>query len=455
MSSTTPATQPGTAETTRPTWVRWHIVALLVSYSFMTWFNRVSMSVAYDEQIKAQTGITPEAMGYVYSAFLFAYMVCMTPGGWLIDRFGPWVALVVMGFGSALFGALTGAAGLPALAAAGTVLPALLLVRWVMGMLTAPVYPASSRVVSWWVPASSRTWANGLVQGAAAVGIACTFPIFGWLMDMLGWQKSFVVTGAFTALLALAWTIYGANRPAEHRSVNERERRWIEAATPRAAKPENVDESRWEVLLNRRLMLLTLSYAAIGYVEYLFFFWMHYYFEQVLELGTDESRLYAAVLLLAMAGGMVLGGWAADRGSRGDGSLRGRALVCVVGSCAGAVLLVLGLLAQDTVLIVILLSLALAAVGACEAPVWTTAVELGGEHGGTAAGVCNTGGNAGGLIAPILTPLVSGWIAVQWDLSEKTGWQLGISLGSLIAVLGAVLWYWITPSRRTGAGASD
>src|SRR5437660_11426997 len=104
MSSTTPAATPRTADTTRPTWVRWQIVALLVSFSFMTWFNRVSMSVAYDEQLKDQSGIAPETMGYVYSAFLFAYMVCMTPGGWLIDRFGPWVALVVLGLGSGVLG---------------------------------------------------------------------------------------------------------------------------------------------------------------------------------------------------------------------------------------------------------------------------------------------------------------------------------------------------------------
>jgi len=94
-----------------------------------------------------------------------------------------------------------------------------------------------------------------------------------------------------------------------------------------------------------------------------------------------------------------------------------------------------------------LLALALAAVGAAEAPVWTTAVELGGPHGGTAAGICNTGGNAGGLLAPILTPLVSGWISRQFGLSEQAGWQWGISLGSGIALAGAVLWYWIIPGR--------
>src|SRR5207247_5774372 len=109
----------------------------------------------------------------------------------------------------------------------------------------------------------------------------------------------------------------------------------------------------WRALLrNHSLILLTLSYAAVGYVEYLFFFWMHYYFEKVLHLGTSASRTYAAVLTLAMAAGMVVGGWLADRLARTHGSLRGRGLVVVVGLCAGGVLLVLGVLAQETAWIV-------------------------------------------------------------------------------------------------------
>ncbi len=175
------ATQP-----TRPTNVRWQIVALLVAYSFMTWFNRISMTVAYDERLsqEPQVDISPATMGGVYSAFLIAYTVFMTPGGWFIDRFGPWLALVVMGLGSALFCALTGAASQLALVTGCTVLLVLLVIRAVMGVLTAPVYPASSRMVAHWLPSSQRAWANGLVQGAAAVGISCTFPVFG--ADRLG-----------------------------------------------------------------------------------------------------------------------------------------------------------------------------------------------------------------------------------------------------------------------------
>src|SRR2546421_12612602 len=92
-----PAAQQKSA---RATWVRWRIMALLLAFSFMSWFNRNSMSVAGNEVIIEQYGISETQMGWVYTAFFIAYAACMTPGGWFADRRGPWLALVVMGFGS-------------------------------------------------------------------------------------------------------------------------------------------------------------------------------------------------------------------------------------------------------------------------------------------------------------------------------------------------------------------
>src|SRR5262245_47189165 len=99
-----PMSQPfaSLAETERPraTRVSWCIVALLMVFSFMSWFNRVCMTVAADDEIMPRYGISAEAMGTVYSAFFFAYALCMMPGGWLADRLGPRVTLTLMGFGS-------------------------------------------------------------------------------------------------------------------------------------------------------------------------------------------------------------------------------------------------------------------------------------------------------------------------------------------------------------------
>ena len=97
---------------------RWQIVALLMALCFISHLNRISMAIAGDARIMKQFSFTPEDMGKVYSAFLLVYTLCMIPGGFFIDRFGARVALMVVGFGSALFGAATGFVGLAVTGAA-------------------------------------------------------------------------------------------------------------------------------------------------------------------------------------------------------------------------------------------------------------------------------------------------------------------------------------------------
>jgi dipeptide/tripeptide permease len=50
----------------------------------------------------------------------------------------------------------------------------------------------------------------------------------------------------------------------------------------------------------------------------------------------------------------------------------------------------------------------------------------------------NTGGNAGGLLAPVVTPFLSGYF----------GWQVGMGLASLVVFAGAILWLGIDPHAR-------
>jgi MFS family permease len=158
-----------------------------------------------------------------------------------------------------------------------------------------------------------------------------------------------------------------------------------------------------------------------------------------------ESRYNTGVVLLAEAAGMVLGGWLSDRLQRRYGYKRGRAAVPVFGMIASAVFLAGGLLATQPGWIVAWFALAVGSVGMCEGPFWATAIELGGTRGGTSAGICNTGGNAGGLVAPVVTPWVSGHL----------GWQWGISVGGLVCLIGAVLWWWIDPAERTDLDPGD
>jgi MFS family permease len=168
---------------------------------------------------------------------------------------------------------------------------------------------------------------------------------------------------------------------------------------------------------------------------------MDYYFKDQLRLPDEQRRLYAGIPFLMMAAGMASGGWLSDALVRTYGYRTGRAIVPVVGMLTGAVFLLLGIAGKQPEWIVVCFAIALAGVGSAEAPTWTTAQELGGRRGGMAAGLCNTGGNAGGLIAPVLTP----WVGTHF------GWPTAIGVGAAVCLMGVVLWGWIDPRERVAA----
>ena len=150
-------------------------------------FNRVGISVAGTERIIPGNGISAKNMGLVYTAFLVFYTLAMLPGGWFIDRFGPRRALVLLGFGSTVFVALTGCVGLVFHEATGACC-------WAAGGQVAAgngVCAAASRLgPDGGRPASAPSEAaqvNGWVNFSACLGIAATQLVLGALIDRFDW----------------------------------------------------------------------------------------------------------------------------------------------------------------------------------------------------------------------------------------------------------------------------
>jgi ACS family D-galactonate transporter-like MFS transporter len=404
------------------------MVVLLMATVFTSHFNRVSIATAGDTRIMKQYEIPPPRMGMVYSAYLLVYTICMIPGGLFIDRYGARAAMIVLGFGSALFVGLTGVVGL-SFHTAGGVFIGLLIVRALLGVVSAPLHPGAARAVGNWIAPGGRSLTNGLVNGSALLGIAVTPLLFGALIDRFdSWPVAFLITAGVSAALALIWLVFAADHPDGSK----------QSAPIGDWGPIPMKTSWFDVLRHRSLVLLTLSYGTVSYFQYLFFYWMNFYFQTVLKLPEGTSRKYAAIPPLAMAAGMPLGGWLSDRLERASGSVRTRRIVPMAGMTAGALLLILGAFAQSPEWIVFWFALALGAVGAAEGPFWATVVELGGRRGGSAAALFNTGGNAGGLLAPIVTPLVGQYL----------GWGYAVGLGGVICLLGVVLWFWIDPAEQ-------
>jgi MFS family permease len=430
----------------RPTNVRWLIVLFLMAFTALGHFNRVGVSVAGTERLIGSYGISEERMGMVYSAFLIVYTICMLPGGWFIDRAGPRTAMMCLGLGFGCCAILTGAAGLFGLS--GTALwVTLLAVRSVAGASSVPLHPGAAASVSLWMPAAGRSTANGLVTAAALVGIAVTYPGFGWLMDRLDWPLAFIVSGAALIVLAIAWRVFATDDVAGHPWTNAAEREHVLGHA--GGSPPRTTSRPAEFLRmcgNRSLVLLTLSYAAVGYFQYLFFYWMQYFFDQELKLPKDESRQAAATVTIAMALGMAVGGWLADALCQRLGPRCGRRTMALAGMGLSALFAWLGLATRDPEQVVWCFSLALGSLGLAEGIFWTTATDQGQHTGGLAAALMNTGGNGGGAIAPMLTP---------W-LMKHFGWNTAIGVACAVIGVGGLLWLGIEPGvAECGTGERD
>jgi MFS family permease len=331
-----------------------------------------------------------------------------------------------------------------------------------MGLCSTPLHPGAARSIGQWFPAGESALANGLITGASILAYAVVHPVFGRLTDQFEWPRAFLITGAATFALALVWWWVGSDgsfgdkasapspgAPAGTESYGVAVGTESSgSARPPAVLPYEVPPPPppplppvgplWH---SRELWLLTVSYAAVGYFQYLFFYWLHYYFDAILKWDKVQSRYYAGLPSLAMAAAMPLGGLLLAAIEPRFGR-RKRFVIPLLGMLTAAACLLIGLKAVGAGWVVTWFTLALAFLGLCESAFWVTAVELGGRRAGTSAAIMNTGGNGIGLLAPVLTPLIS----------SRFGWGGGLFVGALVAVVGAVCWLGI---RRTHAAASD
>src|SRR5215510_6639442 len=71
----------------RPTGARHRVLGFTLLLTAIAYLDRVCISTAAPA-MKGDLGITDAEMGYVFSAFTFAYALFEVPSGWLADRFG-------------------------------------------------------------------------------------------------------------------------------------------------------------------------------------------------------------------------------------------------------------------------------------------------------------------------------------------------------------------------------
>jgi ACS family glucarate transporter-like MFS transporter len=383
--------------------------------------------------------VTQTQMGSVFSAFVLGYTLFQVPGGMLADRFGPRKVLAWATLSWGLFTFLTGKAGTISGLAGATVLNVLIGLRFLFGLCQGPMFPASARAVANWFPVTERARANGLAIMGIGIGSFLVPPLVSWMVLSFSWESSFLLSAAFSVLMALAWFLYARDFPAQHWAVNPPELKMIESGMPQEDRRVGGKSQLLLTLRSGNLWRLVGSYTLNGYVSYVFVFWFYLYLVQVRKFGRAESAWLTTVPWVMAAITTLAGGYVSDWLIRTRlGMTWGRRIVPMACQMGAAVFLTIGAHAENGYVAAAILAICTALILGVEGPYWATANQISARNVGFTGGLLNMGGNLGGVISPTLTPLIA----------EHFGWVRALDFAGFVAFGAALLWFWVSPTKK-------
>jgi ACS family glucarate transporter-like MFS transporter len=417
--------------------IRWLVLALIILASGVAYVLRTNVSVI-GESMMTDLGMNELQLGMIFSAFAAGYAIFQFPGGIFGEKTGARFALTAAAVAWGVLTLLTALVPGSDRASVGMLLAMLIVVRFLVGVTHAPLFPvACGGVISRWFPIGSWGLPNGLSSTGLTLGAAASAPLLVWLMDMYGWRGSLLITAPVAFVFALAWWFSVRNDPADHPLVGASELALINAGRP-PADDVGKQKGEWKkVIRNRDILLLTASYFCMNYVFYLFFNWFFFYLVDVKEFAPQEAGSLMAALWAIGAVGATLGGFACDRLIARFGFRWGPGGMASISLVLCGVFLVMGAVADDPYVAVILLCVCFACTQITEAAYWSTTIAISGKHAAAATGVLNTGGNVVGFIGGMLVPFTA----------AKLGWVTAISSGAVFAIIGAIIWLFVHGDR--------
>ena len=156
-----PSSSLASADTARPTNVRWRIFLILLLLAAINYIDRASLSVALP-LISAEFELTPALEGLILSAFFWSYALMQIPSGMLLDRF----RAQHHRRGHGRLGAFQALGGF------AHHWITLLITRVGLGVAESPIMPAGAKLNGAWLTPNERGRGATLVDGGAPLGTA-------------------------------------------------------------------------------------------------------------------------------------------------------------------------------------------------------------------------------------------------------------------------------------------
>jgi sugar phosphate permease len=371
---------------------RWVVLvpAILVIY-IIAYIDRVNISFAIS-RLQDDLGINSAQAGFAAGIFFIGYLFLQVPGGYLAQRWSVKKLIIIL---LVAWGLLAASCGL--VQSYG----ALLVVRFLLGLIEGAVQPALMVLITRWFPARERGRAFALFIMHNPIAVIIAGPLSGVILTFGGWRALFIIEGLGGLVIGLlVWTLIAADRPEQARWMKPAEVR--EIAELKGEQPtESVASRPMEAV--RSSAVWQLAIAAL-------FVWLGFYGLQ-LWLPTLLKKSFTGDLTIGLVSAIpplvaAVAIWLNGRGADRDKRYEIRVLVPLV---LGGIVLIFSTMitGEQRVLLVAALAVATACQLSFFGPFWSLAsLRVPAVAVGVGYGMINGIGNLGGLLGPYL----GGWL---------------------------------------------
>ncbi|AHF77309.1 Putative D-galactonate transporter [Sodalis praecaptivus] len=388
--------------------VRWMVVAVLFFVTLINYADRASISLAGPGMAK-ELGLSVVDMGFIFSAFGWAYVIFQLPGGWLLDRFGSKMIYSLSILLWSLFTLMTGLAGF---VTGATAVMVIFILRFLVGAAESPSFPANSRIVASWFPASERGTAAAIFNSAQYGSTVFFAPLMGWLAHTYGWHSVFTVLGliGIAFLPVFRKLVHSPNR---HTMVNAAELAYME----QGGALVNIDPDKQEraahkgprlsylkQLLSSRMMLgIYFAQYCLNAIGFFFITWFPVYLVQEKHMSIMKAGMVAAIPAVCGFVGGIMGGFVSDMLIRRGMSLSLARKIPIVGGMVLCCIMVLCNYTDSESAVIFIMAMSFLGKG-IGGMGWTVNADTAPkEIAGLSGSVLNTFSNSSSITTPVIT----------------------------------------------------
>jgi D-galactonate transporter len=386
---------------------RFVILGLIFVVTVLNYADRATMSIAGTEVVK-DLGLDPVMLGMIFSAFAWAYALGQVPGGWLLDKFGARRVYGCSLFLWSIFTLLQGTVGWMSLAGASAAI-ALFAMRFMLGLVESPAFPANNRIVSCWFPTRERGTASALFNSAQYMAVVVFAPLMAWLTHAWGWEHVFLWMGGLGIVATFFWfALY--RDPLSAPRLGEAELKLMREggalvdleSERKSGKPKTQWREVKQLFTSRTLWAIYLGQYCITALTYFFITWFPIYLIKGRGMTIMEAGWVAALPAICGFSGGVLGGMLSDHLIRkGVHPSRARKTPFVIGMGLASTLVTANFVDANSMVIALM---ALAFFGKGLAAVGWAVLSDTAPKGmvGLSGGVFNGIGNIAGIVTPVV-----------------------------------------------------